>query len=73
MLGKYTSLFPSLFFKDFIYLFSFRERAREGEGEGEKHQCVREKHRSVASHLPPKGHLAYNLGMCLTKNRTCDC
>ena len=30
----------------------------EGEREGEKHQCV------VASHVPPTGDLAYNLGMC---------
>ena len=34
------------------------ERAREGEREGETHQCM------VASHTPPTGDLAYNLGMC---------
>ena len=39
-------------------LFIFREKGREGEREGEKHHCV------VASHMPPTGDLALNLGMC---------
>ena len=41
--------------------FIFRDRGREGDGEQEKHQCVREKHLSVASHT---GDLAHNPGMC---------
>ena len=44
-------------------MYFFRERGREGEREGErkgeKHQCV------VASHAPPTGDVAHNLGMCL--------
>ena len=44
-----------------MILFIFRERGREGEREGErkgeKHQCV------VASHAPPTGDVAHNLGM----------
>ena len=49
------------FFFSFIlrlYLFIFRERGREAEREGEKHLCV------VASHEPPTGDLACNLGIC---------
>ena len=45
------------FFKRF-YLFIFRERGKEGRRGGEKHQCV------VASHVPPTGDMAHNLGMC---------
>ena len=45
----------SFFFK---ILFIFRQRVREGGREGEKHQCV------VASHVPPTGDMAHNLGMC---------
>ena len=41
-----------------FYLFFFKEKGREGERQGEKHQCV------VASHMPPTGDLAHNLGMC---------
>ena len=41
-----------------FYLFIFRERGREGVREGEKHQRV------VASHIPPTGDVAHNLGMC---------
>ena len=40
------------FFKDL-----FLEKGRVGEREGEKHQCV------VASHVPPTGDLAHNLGV----------
>ena len=47
----------SFFFSRF-YLFTFRERGREGEREGEKH-------RSVASRMPPAGDLAHNPDMCL--------
>ena len=36
-----------------FYLFIFRQRGREGEREGERHQCDREKHQSVASHMCP--------------------
>ena len=39
-------------------LFIFRQSGREGEREGEKHHC------GVASHMPPTGDLALNLGMC---------
>ena len=49
-------IFILLFLK--FYLFIFREKGREGEREGEKHQCV------VASHTPPTGDLAHNLGLC---------
>ena len=45
-----------LLFQGFIYLFL--ERGEEREKEGEKHQCV------DASHAPPTGDLACNLGMC---------
>ena len=38
--------------------YLFLERGREGEREREKHQRV------VASHMPPTGDLAGNLGMC---------
>ena len=41
-----------------FYLFIFRERGKEGEREREKHQGV------VASHVPPRGDLARNPGMC---------
>ena len=50
-------------------LFIFREKGREGERQGEKYQCeininMREKHRLVASHMPPTGDLAHNPVMC---------
>ena len=51
--------FPySYFFFSRFYLFIFRERGKEGERAGEKHQCV------AASHMPPSGDLAHNLGIC---------
>ena len=48
---------PTLNFVLRFYLFILGERGREGEREGEKHHCV------VASHAPPTGDLACNLGM----------
>ena len=51
-------VFHFLFFFFLKILFIFRERVREGEREGEKHHCV------VASHVPPTGDLACNLGVC---------
>ena len=54
-----SSQIMSLHWRIFLkILFIFRKRGREGEREGEKHQCV------VASHTPPAGDLAHNLGMC---------
>ena len=52
----------SLFFKRF-YLFIYLQREGKG-GEGEKHQRVKEKHQSVASHTPPTGDPACKPGMC---------
>ena len=42
--------FLYILLKDFIYLFIFRDTGREGK--------EREKHRPVASHMPPTGDLA---------------
>ena len=59
----YTTCFTLSFFRFYlfvffflIYLFTFRERVREREQE--KHPCV------VASHVPLRGDLARNPGMC---------
>ena len=49
-------------FKDFIYLFLEREEGREEKRE--RNRNMREKHQSVASHMPPTGDLARNTGMC---------
>ena len=50
-----------------FYLFTFRERGKErGRREKEKERNIdmQEKHQSVASHVPPTGDLAHNLGLC---------
>ena len=52
----------NFFKKDFIYLFLERGEGREKERE--KNIIVQEKHSLVASHTPPNGDLAHNLGMC---------
>ena len=46
-----------LFFEDLIYIYIFLEIGERMEKE-KKHQCT------VASHMPPTGDLACNLGMC---------
>ena len=43
-----------------LQVFIIREKRREGEKEGEKHQLV-------APHMPPKGNLVGNPGMCLDR------
>ena len=53
-------IFILYFFKDFIYL----DRGERSERERERHISVREKHWSVASHVPPTEDLAHNPGMC---------
>ena len=55
--GNWTNSLHSFFFFVRFYLSIARERRREG-GKKRKHICV------VASHMPPTGDLAHNLGMC---------
>ena len=50
-------VFNFIFFLKRFYLFIFKEMGREGETEGEKH-------RPVASHMPPTSDPARNPGMC---------
>ena len=56
----------SCIFKDFIYLFLARREERERERE--RNTNVREKHQSVAYHMPLAGDLAHNVVCALTRN-----
>ena len=47
-----------------LLIYSFWDRgAGEEVGEGEKHQCVWEKHQSVACCMPPTGDTSHNPGL----------
>ena len=52
-----VQILQAFIFFNILFIFS-GERGREREREGDKHQRV------VASHVPPTGDLACNLGMC---------
>ena len=52
-----------------LYLLIFRERGKGGR-KRERNNSAQEKHRLVASHVPPTRDLACNPGMCPTGSQT---
>ena len=64
-------LFPMSFFKDFVYVCMYvciLERGEGREKERERNIHMREKHQSVASHMPPTRDPATTQACALTGN-----